>query len=121
MACKIALVLMSAVLFSGCSEAMGPVSDQELQLISRALNPPQQSSGLAHDSVAPVSRMIAGLESRLTRTPDDLKGWTLLAQSYAFTGQMHDAQAAGDRAIELGANADEVHQKILEAHSGATR
>lgn len=72
-------------------------------------------------SVAPVSEMIGHLERRLEAQPNDLKGWTLLAQSFAFIGQIDNARAAAARAVELGASASEIEQQIQAAFSDHQR
>lgn len=69
-------------------------------------------------SQPPVADMIAGLEQRLAANPDDVKGWTLLATSYAYVGQMSDAQHAKLKAVELGADAEQLERQIIDAHDG---
>lgn len=121
MARILGFIVLTSMLSAGCSQGSDTLLDDELLLISHALDARQPPAGPEDDSVAPVSAMIAGLKDRLAKNPDDIGGWTLLAQSYAFTGQMQDAHWAGDRAIELGADADDIHRKILGAHTGAIR
>ena len=48
----------------------------------------------AATSAPPVEDMIGGLEARLLSSPNDLKGWSLLAQAYAHVGRMSDARDA---------------------------
>lgn len=69
-------------------------------------------------SQPPVADMIAGLEQRLAANPDDVKGWTLLATSYAYVGQMSDARNAKLKAVELGADAEQLERQIIDAHDG---
>jgi len=66
----------------------------------------------------PVGDMIGGLEDRLRANPEDLKGWSLLAQSYAFMGRMPEAADAVDRAVALGANRASLEARVLKAHAG---
>ncbi len=68
-------------------------------------------------SVAPVGDLLSGLEARLEENPDDLSGWRLLAQSYAHVGRWEDAEAAAERAIELGADAEQLRAAMLAAHT----
>ena len=69
---------------------------------------------------APVSELIDGLEERLGRTPGDVKGWRLLARSYAFVGDMERAYFAADKAVALGADARELEAALISAHAGKT-
>lgn len=69
-------------------------------------------------SVPPVEDMIAGLEARLASNPDDVEGWSLLAQSYAYIGRMSDAREAVDRAVALGAERDMLEERVRRAHVG---
>lgn len=77
---------------------------------------PASSSTASLPSAPPISSMISGLEKKLEANPGDRNGWVLLAQSYAFMGQMQSAWSAADKAIELGADETELRQKILVAH-----
>lgn len=69
-------------------------------------------------SVPPVEDMIAGLEARLASNPDDVEGWSLLAQSYAYIGRMSDARQAVDRAVLLGADRAALEARVRRAHVG---
>ena len=66
--------------------------------------------------VAPVGDMIGGLEQRLVNEPDDVSGWSLLAQSYAYMAQMDRAAEAVDRAVQLGADREELEARVRAAH-----
>ncbi|MDH3747741.1 MAG: hypothetical protein OER97_06000 [Gammaproteobacteria bacterium] len=87
-------------------------------------SPSQSDSQMTNDlhaqssSQPPVADMIAGLEQRLAANPNDLKGWTLLATSYAYVGQMSDARRAKMKAVELGADAEQLERQIIDAHDG---
>lgn len=72
-------------------------------------------------SVAPVGQMIGRLASRLEEQPDDVDGWRLLAQSYAYVGDMDKARAAADTAVRLGADEETVSAAILDAHTDRSR
>ena len=69
-------------------------------------------------SLPPVEAMIGGLEARLQSAPNDLKGWSLLAQAYAHVGRMSDARDAVDRAVALGANREHLETRVHRAHVG---
>lgn len=45
--------------------------------------------------------MIAQLEQRLKETPDDQRGWVLLARGYARLGRLAEAETAQQRALAL--------------------
>lgn len=72
-------------------------------------------------SVAPVGQMIDGLARRLQEQPDDVDGWRLLAQSYAYVGDMDKARAAADMAVSLGADEASVSAAVLDAHTDRGR
>ncbi|MDJ0939367.1 MAG: hypothetical protein QNJ00_06355 [Woeseiaceae bacterium] len=73
---------------------------------------------IAADSELPsVDRMIAPLEARLANDPDDLKGWKLLAQSYAYTGRMQDAERALEEAVRLGADPERLRSELVALHT----
>lgn len=72
-------------------------------------------------AAAPVDALIGGLRQRLEANPDDLKGWRLLALSYAFVGDMQAARSAMQSAIGLGADARELEAAVLGAHTGRRR
>jgi cytochrome c-type biogenesis protein CcmH/NrfG len=69
-------------------------------------------------TAAPIAELIGGLETRLTSEPDDVKGWALLAQSYAFVGNAADAERALQRAVALGADELEVRARVQAARRG---
>ena len=72
-------------------------------------------------SAAPVSQMIDGLARRLEAQPDDEAGWRLLAQSYAYIGDMEQARVAADRAVALGADSQALSAALVEAHTDRRR
>jgi hypothetical protein len=67
------------------------------------LGTPQAIDVGSHDRQPPVSRLISGLEARLTANPDDQGGWLLLAKSYRHLGMVPQAQAAIARAEAIDA------------------
>ncbi len=59
-----------------------------------------------------VASMIGGLEQRLAAEPNDLKGWVLLAQSYAFIGNTTAADHAISQAVQLGADEAALTERV---------
>jgi tetratricopeptide (TPR) repeat protein len=58
--------------------------------------------GQQSDKVGSVTSLLAGLEARLAKNPDDAKGWLLLAKSYDHLGRSADAKDAYAKAAALG-------------------
>lgn len=85
---------------------------------NRTPQPAQPAAGMT--AVASVDSMIVGLEGRLAREPGDTKGWALLAQSYAFLGDIPKAESALSRAVELGFDAADLRRRIDLASKGPT-
>ena len=120
-------ILILVVLLTGCDEishqdgAYAVVTDKpEIREWLADMNT-IPNAGSAPQPAAPVNSLIGGLEKRLENDPDDLKGWRLLAQSYAFLGDMQAARSAVGRAIELGADAQELEAIVMSAHTGGRR
>ena len=91
---------------AGAAPAIAP------QLISA-----QPAAAGAKEEVAPVASLVDGLKQRLAAQPDDPNGWALLAQSYAFMGNMEEAEKAVKKAVSLG-----IDEKALRARvEGAKR
>lgn len=59
-----------------------------------------QTAGTDHPT-GDVTSMIAGLEARLEKAPDDPEGWWMLGWSYMRTGRSLDAANAYGRAVSL--------------------
>ena len=64
------------------------------------------------EKLASVDQLLAGLEDRLEKNPDDGKGWLLLAQSYDHMGRKDDSIAAYRRAANLGTENAELAARI---------
>jgi predicted Zn-dependent protease len=62
--------------------------------------------------VAPVDSLVGGLEQRLAQQPDDAGGWALLAQSYAFMGDVAAADGALKKAIALGIDEASLRERV---------
>lgn len=71
----------------------------------------------AERAAPPVEQLLSGLEQRLEQTPADRAGWSLLAQTYAFLGRMDEARDAAARAVELGAEAEQLQRRLVAAHT----
>ncbi len=130
MASKTFAGLIAILVLSGCAERPKSMTDNELPAVSRKLNSWLDSDkpallptnpDAAKQNVPAVHDMVGALEDRLADNPDDMKGWSLLAQSYAFIGRMDDAQSAADRAIALGADPEQMRARILSAHTSSER
>lgn len=113
-----------AIVLIGCgSESVEQPSaglssdDQRILAWSNQRDEKTTPSATKKHNAAPVSDLVAGLEARLESNPDDAGGWTLLAQSYAFTGRMLEAKDAGARAVALGANEEHIESLLLAAHT----
>ncbi len=102
---------------AGSNDALDPLMQDWIAATSDGDPIAVSDSASQPTSVAPVSDLLSGLEARLNANPDDVSGWRLLAQSYAHVGRWDDAQAAAARAVELGADADELQAAILAAHT----
>ncbi len=59
------------------------------------------AQGGGQESLPSVQEMVARLESRLEREPDDAAGWLMLARSYGFIGRWEQAGPAFARAYAL--------------------
>ncbi|MGI9206286.1 MAG: tetratricopeptide repeat protein [Woeseiaceae bacterium] len=66
-------------------------------------------------SVGSVASMLAGLEGRLEREPNDAGSWLLLAKSYQHLNRLEDAVAAYERASELGKSDVALEKLLVEA------
>jgi cytochrome c-type biogenesis protein CcmH/NrfG len=74
--------------------------------------------GTAPTQVAPVSSLVGGLEQRLAAQPNDVQGWALLAQSYAFMGDATAAEAAIKKAVALGMDEQALRARVDSAMRG---
>ncbi len=80
----------------------------------------RQNSGATLTAAAPasqvkaasVSMLVGGLEARLEASPDDAKGWILLARSYEHLGEPDKAWNAYTRARDLGTTDTSLELKL---------
>ena len=68
---------------------------------------------------APVESLVARLEARLAAQPNDPDGWTLLAQSYAYTSNGEAVERAVRRAVELGVDEQMLRDRVASAKGRA--
>ena len=61
-----------------------------------------ENSQSSQDKAASVGTLIGGLEARLEASPEDAKGWILLARSYDHLGEHDKAWTAYTNARDLG-------------------
>ncbi|MFQ5451357.1 MAG: tetratricopeptide repeat protein [Nitrospinaceae bacterium] len=67
----------------------------------------------------PLDQLTRGLAKKLETRPNDLKGWTLLARSYATLGQSDKADEAFHKAIELAPRDAELRVSFGETLTNA--
>lgn len=91
-------VALTAALTFGIYTALGRPDLPAMPLSARADVPPADFN---------LEDAIAKIETRLKQTPDDLRGWTVIAPAYMRLGRFADAAGALRHVIELdGATAD---------------
>ena len=83
-----------------------------------ASRPSAQRAATSPEKSGSVGSLMAGLEARLHKNPDDAKGWLLAATSYEFLGRPEDARAALRRAQDLGLNDAELEQRLQASDAG---
>jgi len=80
----------------------------------------QEASAETHaDDNAEAAAMIERLVARLRESPNDLKGWVVLARSYEFIGRFDDAVAAYRRALALLPDSAELWADYADALASA--
>jgi cytochrome c-type biogenesis protein CcmH/NrfG len=81
---------------------------------ARTAAQPRQTS---RSGLPSVPAMIRQLESRLASEPGDAKGWSLLAQSYAYVGNRSGAESAIENAVLLGIEESTLRSQIAAVES----
>jgi hypothetical protein len=76
------------------------------------------TDGSSPMQAAPVSSLVGGLEQRLAAQPNDVDGWALLAQSYAFMGDAAAANGAIKKAVALGMDEPSLRARVDSALRG---
>lgn len=109
-----AAVAATAVLTFGVYTALGTPELPAAPLATRADVPAQQMS---------LEDAVAKIETQLSKTPGDLRGWTVVAPAYMRLGRYADAAAALRKVIELdGATADretDLGEALMMANGGS--
>ena len=71
-----------------------------------------EAAQLSQDRAASVGTLVGGLEARLEASPEDAKGWILLARSYDHLGEHDKAWNAYTRARDLGMSDTSLELKL---------
>ena len=95
-----------------------PSADRPAASSSRSADSTPSGDAGTPMQAAPVSSLVGGLEQRLAAQPNDVDGWTLLAQSYAFMGDAAAANGAVKKAVALGMNEQELRARVDSALRG---
>ena len=95
-----------------------PSADRPSTGSSRTADSAPSGEGATPMQAAPVSSLVGGLEQRLAAQPNDVDGWALLAQSYAFMGDAAAANGAVKKAVALGMNEQELRARVDSALRG---
>lgn len=69
----------------------------------------------ARPSAQQIDQLVNGIEARLARNPDDLRGWTLLSKTYLSLGRYADARIAYLRVLELGGESATTYAALADA------
>jgi cytochrome c-type biogenesis protein CcmH len=70
------------------------------------------------EQMAMIRDMVEGLATRLADEPDDLEGWSRLAQSYAVLGEWQNARDAYAHALSLAPGDTNLADGLANAVSG---
>lgn len=70
------------------------------------------------EQLAMIRDMVSGLAERLEDQPNDLEGWSRLAQSYAVLGEWENARGAYAHALSLAPNSQNLADGLANAVSG---
>ena len=97
------------------------VADYNAPVHTAENNVPAMPTAREPGKAASVTNLLAGLEARLKESPDDGKGWLLLAQSYEHLGRVADARVAYDKAVALGQSNDELASKLADTSAGISK
>lgn len=81
-------------------------------------NTDAQMMTTSQEKTASVTQLLAGLETRLAQSPDDGKGWLLLAKSYEHLGRLGNAASAYEKANALGVTDEQFLFRLMSKSSG---
>lgn len=104
--------LNKSIVIAGCVTAI--VGLTLFVAIDQQKNVPEPagSQQAAADKAASVGNLIDGLEARLADSPDDAKGWILLARSHDHLGNNERAWSAYSHARDLGMTDESLEIKL---------
>lgn len=100
----VVLVLITSVLvfwLSPPADNLSTSAEQNKQQIKQTMDV-KASSPQQKKQVPSVEDLLANLEQRLEKQPDDMQGWLLLAKSYRYLLRDNEAQSALEKAQALG-------------------
>ncbi len=95
------------------------VADYNAPVHAATNNVPAMPTPREPGKAASVTDLLAGLEARLEESPNDGKGWLLLAQSYEHLGQVSEARSAYEKAVALGQSNAELEAKLVGSATSA--
>ena len=95
-----------------------PSSDRPPAGSARTADSAPSSDAPTPTQAAPISSLVGGLEQRLAAQPNDVDGWALLAQSYAFMGDAAAANGAIKKAVALGMDEQTLRARVDSAMRG---
>jgi len=101
-----ASILLVAALALGAYGFLGSPQLPSAPLATRTDIPPAEFD---------MDEAVARIETQLTKTPDDLRGWTVIAPAYMQLGRFDDAARAFRRIIELGGATADAQTDLGEA------
>jgi len=69
----------------------------------------------ARPSAEQIDQLISDIEARLTRDPNDLRGWTLLSKTYLSLGRFEEARDGYLRVLEIGGESATTYAALADA------
>jgi cytochrome c-type biogenesis protein CcmH len=94
------LIIIPLVAYSGYN--LYGAADQAPDIIAAQKLPPRSASPqTASKQMQTIQGMVSGLAKRLKESPDDAKGWRMLARSYVVLKEYKQAETAYEKAWKL--------------------
>ena len=99
----VAMTLTAVVTYFATTRLSNPV-ERDLMSEFKATPPVTPSPGKQDSAtdIEPVDVLLVGLKQRLEAQPDDVDGWVLLSKSYYHLNRLEEAEAAFEKAKDLG-------------------
>lgn len=94
------------------------LSMAEVDAVASALAPSEPAvpaPAVGSTQVGSVQSLLDGLREKLESDPENSSGWALLAQSYAFTGDIELAEDALSHAVALGVDEADLRRRVDSA------